>query len=154
LSAAVFVLDNSVVMAWGLREERTEDAHRVIRMLDQSQARVPAIWPLEFANAMLTAERRRRLTEANAAWLRESILSLPISVVTETPAHVITSVVALAREQGLSVYDASYLDLAMREGLPLATLDDRLRDAARRCSVPLLVEEPVRPKTPRKAKQG
>jgi len=153
LSNDVFVLDNSVVMAWGLREERTEEAHRVIRMLVQGKARVPAIWPLEFANAMLIAERRKRLSDASAAWLRESILSLPISVVTETPAHVVTAVLALAREQGLSVYDASYLDLAMREGLPLATLDDRLRDAARRCSVRLLVEGPVTPKPPRKAKR-
>lgn len=153
MSDSVFVLDNSVVMAWGLREERTEEAHIVIRLLDRYTARVPAIWPLEFANAMLCAERRKRLSVSNAAWLRESILSLPISVVTETPSHVITSTLALAREQGLSVYDASYLDLAMREGLPLATLDDRLRDAARRCSVRLLVEGPVTPKPPRKAKR-
>ena len=153
MSMTVFVLDNSVVMAWGLREERTEDAHRVIRMLDHCKARVPAIWPLEFANAMLNAERRKRLSDANTAWLRESILSLPISVVTETPAHVITAIFVLAREQGLSVYDASYLDLAMREGLPLATLDDRLHDAAKRCSVPLIVEEPVTPSPPRKVKR-
>ncbi len=140
MSTGAFVLDNSVVMAWGLREERTDEAHRIMRMLGQAKALVPAVWPLEFANAMLVAERRKRLSDADAAWLRESILCLPISVVTETTPHVVTTVLSLARVQGLSVYDASYLDLAMREGLPLATLDDRLRSAAQACSVPLLVE--------------
>jgi len=139
LSRDAFVLDNSVVMAWGLREERTDEAHRVMRMLGQAKALVPAVWPLEFADAMLVAERRKRLSEADAAWLRESILSLPISVEADTTAHVLSAVLALAREQSLSVYDASYLDLAMREGLPLATLDDRMGAAARACSVALLI---------------
>ena len=139
MSRDAFVLDNSVVMAWGLREERTDEAHRVMRMLGQAKALVPAVWPLEFADAMLVAERRKRLSEADAAWLRESILSLPISVEADTTAHVLSAVLALAREQSLSVYDASYLDLAMREGLPLATLDDRMGAAARACSVALLI---------------
>jgi predicted nucleic acid-binding protein len=150
LSAQAFVLDNSVAVAWALAEENP-GAERVMDLLADGEARVPGIWPLEFANALLVAERRKRLTEAGAAEVRDIVLALPIRVVPESPDRVLTAVLALARQHGLSVHDATCLDLAMREGLPLATLDDRLRDAARRCGVPLLVDEPATPKPPRKA---
>lgn len=103
-----FVLDNSVLAAWVLDE------------------------------ASDYAERRGRLTAAEVARIRELVLALPIEVVTDHVPRVLTEVLALARHHGLSVYDASTLDLAMREGLPLATLDERLAEAARRCGVPLL----------------
>lgn len=152
MSSRAFVLDNSVVVAWALAEEHPGAEH-VMDLLADGEARVPGIWPLEFANALLVAERRNRLTEADAVEIREIVLALPIRVVPETTAQLLSVVLGLAREQGLSVYDASYLDLAMREGLGLATLDERLRDAARRCGVPLLVEEPVTPRPPRKPKR-
>jgi predicted nucleic acid-binding protein len=139
LSANVFVLDNSVVMAWALGEE-SPVADRVMDLLGEGEARVPGVWPLEFANALVAAERRKRLTEADTVRVREIVSALPIHVVPETPDRVLTAILGLARAQALSVYDASYLDLAMREGLPLATLDGRLWDAARRCSVGLLME--------------
>jgi len=142
LSPQAFVVDNSVVMAWALGEE-DPGAERVLDLLAGTEARVPGVWPLELANTLVVAERRKRLTEAEAVRARELVLALPIQVVPETLDRVVTSILALARDQGLSAYDASYLDLAMREGLPLATLDDRLRDAARRCSVPLLVDQPA-----------
>jgi predicted nucleic acid-binding protein len=142
LSARAFVLDNSVVMAWALGEE-DPGADRVMDLLADAEAQVPGVWPLELANALVVAERRGRLTGAEAVRAREIVLALPIRVVQETPERVVTAILALARDQGLSVYDACYLDLAMREGLPLATLDVRLRDAARRCSVPLVLDESV-----------
>lgn len=152
MSTQAFVLDNSVVLAWALAEE-DPGAERVMDLLANGEARVPGVWPLEFANALLAAGRRKRLTEAGAAELREIVLSLPIRVVPDTVDRVVTAVLALAREHGLSVYDASYLDLAMREGLPLATLDRQLSDAARRCSVPLLAETPVTPRPSRKGRR-
>lgn len=139
MNARPFVLDHSVAVAWVLGEEPT-GADAVMGFLEEGEARVPAVWPMEFANALLVAERRGRLSMADAARIAELILALPISVLVETPLRIVSTVLALAREQGLSVYDATYLDLAMREGLPLATLDRRLADAARRCGVPLLVE--------------
>ena len=152
MKSPAFVLDNSVVMAWALAEE-DPGAERVMNLLVGREGRVAGVWPLEFANALLVAERHNRLSEAGAVEVREMVLALPIRVVSETPDRVLTAVLALAREHGLSVYDASYLDLAMREGLPLATLDERLRDAARRCSVPLLLDSPVAPKPSRRARR-
>ncbi len=132
-----FVLDNSVLVAWAF-DEKSNYADAVGGDLAEKQAIVPAVWPLEFGNTLLVAERRRRLTEAEAARIRDNVLCLGIQVVPDHPPHVLTEVLALARQHGLTVYDASYLDLAMREGLPLATLDERLAEAARRCGVPLV----------------
>lgn len=146
MSTTPFVLDNSVVMAWTLGEDHP-GADRILDLLAETEARVPGIWPLEFGNALVVAERRKRLSEADAVRAREVVLALPIRVVPETPDRVLTAIVALARSQDLSVYDACYLDLAMREGLPLATLDDRMLAAARRCSVPLLIK-PAGPPSP------
>ena len=132
-----FVVDNSVVMAWGLAES-DEYSDAAMEAIAGGEALVPGVWPLEFANALVTAERRKRLTESEATRLRELVLELPITVVPDVTARVLSDVLALARQQGLSVYDASYLDLAMREGVPLASVDDRLRAAALRCDVTVL----------------
>lgn len=134
MSHEAFVLDNSVVMAWLLGEE-DRDADVILDLFLDRQALVPGVWPLEFANATLVAERRKRITEAEAARAREIVRALPIEVVVETPDRVATAILSLAREHGLSVYDASYLDLALREGLPIATLDARLGDAAKATGV-------------------
>ena len=147
-----FVLDNSVVIAWALGEGHP-GADAVMDLLVDGEARAPSVWPLEFANVLLVASRRKRLSESDAVRVREMVLSLPITVVPDDPARVLSTVFALAREQSLSAYDATYLDLAMRDGVPLATLDDDLRGAALRCSVPLLVEEPVPSRPPRKSKR-
>ncbi len=151
MSPKAFVLDNSVVMAWVLGEQDAR-ADRVMDLLAEGEALVPGVWPLEFTNALMVAERHGRITGAEAVRACELVLALPIRVVPEAPAHVFAALLALARDQRLSVYDASYLDLAMREGLPLATLDEGIRDAARRCGVPLLAEGLARPKVPRKAR--
>lgn len=132
-----FVLDNSVLVAWAF-DEQSSYADAVGKSLAEKRAIVPALWPLEFGNTLLVAERRRRLTEAEAARIRDHVLSLGIEVVPDQPPRVLTEVLALARYHGLTVYDASYLDLAVREGVPLATLDERLAEAARRAGVPLV----------------
>src|SRR5512135_424260 len=91
---------------------------------------VPRLWHLEIANVLLVGERRGRCTQADTtAWL--SFLSgLPIVVDVATEAHAWTDALALGRQHGLSAYDAAYLELALREGIPLATLDARLEAAA------------------------
>jgi len=149
---AQFVVDNSVILAWVLDEGKT-GADRVMDRLVDGAALTPGIWPLEFANSLVVAERRKRLSEAEAVRAREVVLALPIQVVPDERERVLSSVLTLARDQGLSVYDACYLDLAMREGLSLATLDQGLREAAERCGVPVVPESPGASKPSRRGKR-
>jgi len=133
-----FVLDASVALAWHFEDEASAYADRVLERLREDDALVPAIWPLEVAKGLLAAERRSRLSPADVAAAQGVLSDLPISVHTATLAEALGPVLALARAQGLSAYDAAYLDLAMREGLPLATQDDDLRAAAARVGVALV----------------
>ena len=107
------------------------------RNLNKAEAVVPAIWPLEVGNVLLVAERKKRLGKADAVRFLALVNGLPILVEQESPQRMLNEIVALAREQRLSTYDASYLDLAMRLGLPFATRDVSLLRAAKRCRVPL-----------------
>ena len=136
------VLDASVTMAWVFEDEATPYAKAVFAQLGSDEATVPAIWPLEVTNVLLIAERRRRIAQADAARFLQSLEALPITVEAPIPIAAIDPVLTLAREQVLSVYDASYLELAMREGPALATQDTRLRAAAVRVGVELVEAEP------------
>jgi len=133
-----FVVDNSVVMAWCFEDECSDYAEAVLERLVDQQALVPAIWPLEVANVLLAAERRKRINPAQSTRFVQLLTDLPITVVSQDPAQALSDVLALGRTSRLSSYDASYLDLAIRRGLPLASRDDRLRKAAKRCKVKLL----------------
>lgn len=136
-----FVVDNSVVMAWCFEDEISQYADNVLESLESAEAVVPAIWPLEIGNALLVAERRRRLGKADIARFLELVGGLPISVEQESPTRMLTDILALARQFELSTYDASYLDLAMRSGLSIATQDRSLRKAAQKCGVPVFGEK-------------
>jgi predicted nucleic acid-binding protein len=137
-----FVLDGSITLAWYFADEADTYADEVGRQLPAVEAIVPTIWPLEVANAVLMGERRKRSTPAQAATWISHLLSLPITVDDETSAHALGAILNLARMQSLSAYDAAYLELAMRRGLPLATLDDRLKAAAVAVGVPLYMPPP------------
>ncbi len=132
------VLDASVAAAWAFEDETTPYTDRVLAMLDHDTAQVPAIWALQVANAMLAAERRHRIQLADTVRFAILIRALTIEVDDMRLERAMGAVLNLAREHALSAYDASYLELAMREGLPLATQDDGLRAAARQVGVPLV----------------
>ncbi len=134
---ADFVVDNSVVMAWCFADEESAYADQVLASLETLTAVVPAVWPLEVGNVLMVAERRKRLGKADSVRFLELLYELPIEFMQETPKRMTGEIVALAREQKLSTYDASYLDLAMRKGLPLATSDKALKKAAQQCGVVL-----------------
>lgn len=136
-----FVVDNSVVMSWCFEDEGDSYAEVVLESLADGEAFVPGIWPLEVGNVLLVAERRKRLSEASVVRFLELVSGLPLTVEQETPERRLKEIVSLAREQGISTYDASYLDLAMRLGLPMSTLDASMRKAARRLKIPAY--EPV-----------
>jgi predicted nucleic acid-binding protein len=127
---AEFVLDASLALAWFFKDEADPYADRVAARLPFARAAVPAIWRLEVANAVLMGERRQRSTEAQAVQWLTYLGSLPIAVDDETNDRAWGAALGLARAHHLSVYDAAYLELALRRGLPLATLDGRLRAAA------------------------
>ena len=132
-----FVLDGSVTMVWGFEDETDEYAEAILERMPDLQAHVPSLWPLEVANALLVGERRRRITSAETARFLAILGAFPITVDDKTVAHAWADTMHLARAHNLSSYDAAYLELAIRLGLPLATLDGKLKTAAGAMGVPL-----------------
>jgi predicted nucleic acid-binding protein len=133
-----FVLDASVALAWCFEDEAIPYADQILDSLDSDTGLVPAIWPLEIANAVLAAERRGRLQTADTVRFIELVRALPITVDDIDAERAMGSVLDMARAYNLTSYNAAYLELAMREGLPLATQDRRLAEAAAHCGVPLM----------------
>ncbi|MFY9778976.1 MAG: type II toxin-antitoxin system VapC family toxin [Candidatus Baltobacteraceae bacterium] len=130
-------MDASVAVAWYLPDESERYASMLLERIEDSQIVVPAIWPAETANALLSAERRGRSSREATDCFIDSLRSLPIEVASESDLASLPSLLALARENGLTAYDASYLRTALGFGLSLATLDERLRSAARRSGIEL-----------------
>ncbi len=129
------VIDTSVVMSWCFQDEANLYADNVLDSMESQKALVPSIWPLEVGNVLLVAERRKRLSETDSARFLSLISQLPIVVEPESPERMLAEILSLARKHGLSSYDASYLDLAIREGLPIATMDKALIRAAQNADV-------------------
>ena len=132
-----FVVDNSVVISWCFKDETNNYADSVLDRLTELVAVVPSIWPLEVVNVLLVAERQKRLSESDSIRFLTLLSQLPIFVEYER-SEMMKELLALARSHNLSSYDASYLDLAMRKGIPMATLDNKLIEAAKRIDVPIL----------------
>jgi predicted nucleic acid-binding protein len=135
--AEILVIDNSVVMSWCFKDESNKYADIVLNSLQKSNAVVPPVWPLEVVNVLLVAERMKRLSEADSMRFLTLLNQLPITVEEGQSEEMMLRTLSLAREYRLSSYDASYLDLAMRKGLPIATLDKGLRAAAQKTEVPI-----------------
>lgn len=134
----MIVVDASVVLAWCFEDEGSPAADETLDRLAEEGAVAPAIWPFEVANALRTAERRGRLDLADLARLRGLLEALPIDVEPADLPTTLGEVLDLARTLELTAYDAAYLALAARGGLPLATIDDGLRRAARTAGVGLV----------------
>jgi predicted nucleic acid-binding protein len=125
-----FVLDVSVTMAWHFEDEATVPIWQLLDRLISDGAVVPGLWPLEVANVLALGERRGRSSAARIAGFVEQLAQLPVEIDGETERRALSEILALARSQDLTAYDAAYLELAMRRGLPLATVDRELRIAA------------------------
>ena len=130
-----FVLDCSVTMAWVFPDEATEATNQLRDSLLESRAFVPSLWPVEVGNVLLVATRRNRIRVDDWREIRASLEALPIEIDPVTTSRAWGASLELARTHQLSVYDAMYLELAMRLQLPLATLDRALRTAARTVGV-------------------
>lgn len=134
-----FVIDNSVSLAWCFEDEQTATIMALLDRVAQSGAVAPQLWPIEALNGLLTAERRGRIDTAVRHRLAGFLQDLPIRIDDETAGKTWTAITQLAELYGLTAYDATYLELAVRLGLPLATSDKALIAAANASGVQLLV---------------
>src|SRR5215470_6815921 len=122
-----FVLDASVAACWAFPDEHDPRAEAALVRVRMENAVVPSLWWFEVRNILVVNERRKRIAESGTTnFLRE--LSRLRIVVDREPDE--AAVLKLARAHRLSVYDASYLELALREEISIATLDDQLAKAA------------------------
>ena len=129
------VLDGSVALAWLFADEKSGYADAIAVRAAELEFVVPVLWRLEIANVLVIGERRGRSTPDDTARWTSFLAALPFVVDDETAERAWTDVLALARAQRLTAYDAVYLELALRRGLPLATLDEQLQRAAHSCGV-------------------
>lgn len=133
------VIDASVTLAWCFPEVGSRFAESVLDQLAAgAEALVPALWPLEVGNALLVGEKRGRLNAAQARAMLKRIADLPITIAPTGTYLAFGEIFSLAREEQLTTYDAAYLELAIREALPLATLDADLQKAGRRIGVEMI----------------
>ena len=133
-----FVLDASMTLSWAFENESTPFTVAVLKSLETVHAIAPALWAFEIASVLSKAERRGRMNAAAQAAFLERLRLLPILIEHRPATWLAQQVLPLARRYYLSAYDAAYLELAIREGLPLATLDDDLRRAAADAGVALV----------------
>lgn len=134
---SLLVLDCSVTMAWCFEDETSAFTETVLDAVVAGGAVVPGLWPLEVVNVLLVGERKKRLAEVQATQFLDRLLSLPVEIEGSPRADTWPRLHALGRVHGLSAYDAAYLELAARRGLPLATCDGALRKAARAAGLAL-----------------
>ena len=133
-----FVADASIAIAWVHPAQASPETDAMLDGLaDGDSLVVPALWPLEVANAITVLHRRRKLHAAEAATAMTILRELPVSIDHDAASIAFTTLVELASQHNLTIYDAVYLELASRRALPLATNDKRLREAARRSGIDL-----------------
>lgn len=133
-----FVLDASVAAQWCFADERTAQGDELLDSLRNDSAVVPGLWHLEVLNLVLMGERRRRIDAERIEQQLATIGALPIVVDPETSARAWVDTLGIARTYRLTSYDAAYLELALRLGLPLATRDEDLMRAAGEAGVTLI----------------
>jgi predicted nucleic acid-binding protein len=124
------VLDSSATLAWVYSDEITEPIRHVFNLISENGAWVPGLWKIEVANILEIGARRGRHDAAFRDATLADLALLPISVDTETDRQAWGATLQLAERHHLTLYDAAYLELALRRGLPLASLDAELRGAA------------------------
>lgn len=138
-----FILDNSVAMRWHLDSGKQSDqqyAESVLASLAERDALVPNLWHLEASNILLGAEKRGDTSIGEVEKFIAQLENLPVHVDPLTANQSFTRTMALARAYKLSSYDAAYLELAIREGLAIATLDKALSKAAKKADIPLYLK--------------
>jgi len=139
-----FVLDNSVAMRWLLETKKPADqryAESVLISMAESDALVPNLWHLEAVNVLLGAEKRQEIHAGESETFISQLESLPIHVDSLTAHQAFSRTLGVSRVYKLSSYDAAYLELAIREGMPLASLDKDLVKAAKKAGVDIYLKD-------------
>ena len=134
---SALVIDSSAALTWCFEDEASPRSDALFEQVRDQGAVVPGLWHLEVANVLLQAERRGRIAAADVSTRLDLIAELPIATDNETTARPWREILAVARAEGLTIYDATYLELAIRRGLPLLTKDEALIAAAARTGVPV-----------------
>jgi predicted nucleic acid-binding protein len=134
-----FVLDSSVTLTWCFDDEQTIVADQLLDRVVELGAFAPLLWPLEILNVLEMAQRRDRITAVQKQQVSRFLRRLPITIDMQTAESAWSVTAELAARFRLTIYDATYLELAQRLGLPLATLDKELKDAAAQLGVTSLV---------------
>jgi predicted nucleic acid-binding protein len=132
---SALVIDSSAALSWCFEDEASPASDALFEQVRDQGAVVPGLWHLEVANVLLQAEKRGRIAAGDVAMRLELIAELPITTDNETTARAWREILALARAERLTTYDATYLELAIRRGLPLQTKDAALIAAAKRSGV-------------------
>ena len=133
-----FVLDNSVSMRWLLATNKKTDqnyAEKVLKSMLNNEAYVPNLWHLEATNELLSAKKRAEINSGEIEIFISQLENLPIHTDVSTSKQAFNRILALADAYKLSSYDAAYLELAIREGLPIATLDKDLKKAVKKAGI-------------------
>ena len=137
--SASFAVDASVGFAWVYPGQATSETDGLLREVAAgATVIVPALWYLEMANVLLIAQRRHRLTAVQRQAALEQLMAMQFTVDEEGTRQAFIKTSELAEKHGLTIYDATYLELALRRSLPLATRDAALKTAARQCGVKAL----------------
>jgi predicted nucleic acid-binding protein len=131
-------LDASMAIAWCFEDERTPETEAVLDRVVASGAFVPSLWKIEVANGLQAALRRKRIDQHYRDRALKRLQDLPIETDPETSIHVWSAGIELADRHGLTLYDAVYLELAIRRAIPLASLDNELVEAGRQAGLPQL----------------
>lgn len=129
------VIDASVALAWCFPDEASDYADSVLLALENRTAIVPSIWSVEITNALFVGERRKRIQQPEVRRFVELLTALTILEDGQPFADTMSNILPLSREYELSAYDAAYLDVAVRHGAPLATLDSALQKAGRAAGI-------------------
>ena len=129
------VIDASVALAWCFPDEANDYADKVLVALEGRSILVPALWPVEITNALVLAERRKRIIQSSIRRFIELLSGLTVIIVAQSATESVSNILPLAREYNLSAYDAAYLDLALRDDAPLATLDNKLQKAGQTAGI-------------------
>ena len=129
------VVDASIALAWCFPDEKSDYAEAVLIALEGKQILVPAVWSLEITNAIIVAQKRKRINPKETQRFIELLEGLTIREAVLAIAWSANNILPLAQEYNLSAYDAAYLSIAIRHDAPLATLDNGLTSAALKAGI-------------------